>query len=136
MEGCLGGAATRTAIQVHFLHQHVLDTVIILEEVYLPHPHCTRCNMLVPLRSLNDRHPSTAQCYRGADRKSWRIAEGETRESAEQAFKAYEEPLQNFSKFRYLGRVLTAGDNDWLAVVGDLGKARKSWGRLSRILSR
>ena len=27
------------------------------------------------------------------------------------------------------------GDDDWLAVVGNLGKARKSWGRLYRILS-
>ena len=27
-----------------------------------------------------------------------------------------------------------AGDNDWLAVVGNLGKAQKSWGRLSRVL--
>ena len=30
--------------------------------------------------------------------------------------------------------MLTAGDDDWLAVVGNLGKARKSWGRLSWIL--
>ena len=37
--------------------------------------------------------------------------------------------------FRYLGRVLTAGDDDWLAVVGNLGNVRKSWGRLLRILS-
>ena len=35
-----------------------------------------------------------------------------------------------------LGPVLTAGDGGWLAVEGNLGKARKSWGRLSRILSR
>ena len=32
--------------------------------------------------------------------------------------------------------MLTAVDNDWLAVVGNLEKAQKSWGRLSRILSR
>ena len=32
--------------------------------------------------------------------------------------------------------MLTAGDDDWLAVVGNLGKAQKSWGRLCRILSR
>ena len=38
--------------------------------------------------------------------------------------------------FRYLGRVLTAGDYDWLAVLGNLGKVRKCWGRLSQILSR
>ena len=37
--------------------------------------------------------------------------------------------------FRYLGRVLTAGDDDWIAVVGNLRKTRKIWGRLSRILS-
>ena len=54
----------------------------------------------------------------------------------ERDFKAYGEPIQNVMAFRYLGRVLTAGDNDWLAVVGNLGKARKSWGRLSQILSR
>ena len=35
-----------------------------------------------------------------------------------------------------MGRVLMAVDGDWLAVVGNLGKARNSWGRLSRILIR
>ena len=92
--------------------------------------------MLVPRQTLNGRHPATAQCARGAEWKSWQFAEGETRESSEQAFEAYWEPIQNVSTFRYLGSVLTAGDNDWLAVVGNLGKARKSWGRLSRILIR
>ena len=38
--------------------------------------------------------------------------------------------------FKYLVQVLTAVDNDWLVVGGNLGKARKSWGRLSQILSR
>ena len=37
--------------------------------------------------------------------------------------------------FRYLGRVLTAGDYGWLAVVDNPGKAINSWGRLSQILS-
>ena len=36
--------------------------------------------------------------------------------------------------FKYLGRILTATDDDWPAVVGNLGKARRSWGRLSRVL--
>ena len=44
--------------------------------------------------------------------------------------------LENVTIFRYLGRVLAERDNDWLAVEGKLGKARKSWGQLSRILSR
>ena len=38
--------------------------------------------------------------------------------------------------FRYLGRVLTAGDDGWLAVVGNLGKARKSWAVIADIYPR
>ena len=62
--------------------------------------------------------------------------EVETRESSEQAFEAYGEPIQNVLTFRYLGSVLTAGEDDWLVVIGNLGKAQKSWGQLSRILIR
>ena len=90
--------------------------------------------MLVPRQALNGRHPATAQCARGAEQKRRRIAEADLRESSERAFEAYGELLQNLTVFKYLGRVLTAGCDDWLTVVGNLGKARKSWGRLSRIL--
>ena len=55
---------------------------------------------------------------------------------SEQAFEAYGEPIHKVLEFRYLGMVLTAGYNEWLAVVGNLGKARNSWGRLSRVLCR
>ena len=55
-------------------------------------------------------------------------------ESLERAFGGYGEPLEDVTTFRYLVRVLTVGDDDWLAVVDNLGKAQKSWGRLSLIL--
>ena len=38
VEGCLVRVAKRTEMRVHFLHQHVLNTVVILEEVNLPSP--------------------------------------------------------------------------------------------------
>ena len=60
--------------------------------------------------------------------------EAELRESLDRAFEVYMEPLENVTAFRYLGRVLMAGGDEWLAVVGNLGKARNSWGGLSRIL--
>ena len=128
VEGCPVRVATRTAMWVHFLHEHVLDTIVILEEGNFPHLRCARCDMLVPRRALNGRNTARAQCARGAERKRRRLAEAETRESSERAFEAYGEPIQNVSAFRYMGRVLTAVDNDWLAVVGNLGKLRKSLG--------
>ena len=57
----------------------------------------------------------------------------EIRESTERAFEAYGEQLESVPRFTYLGRVMTAGDDDWLAVAGNLQKARRSWGRLHRI---
>ena len=44
--------------------------------------------------------------------------------------------MENVTAFRYLGRVMTAGDDDWPAVVGNLQEERKSWERLLLILIR
>ena len=38
VEGCSGRASTRTAMRVKLCHRHTRDTVVILEEVNLPHP--------------------------------------------------------------------------------------------------
>ena len=40
------------------------------------------------------------------------------------------------TSLKYLGRVLTAADEKWPAVVGNLWKARKSWAGLARIMGR
>ena len=65
-----------------------------------------------------------------------RLAEAEMQESLERASEAYGEPLENVTTFIYLGRVLIAVYDDCLAVVGNLGKARKIWGQLYWIQSR
>ena len=63
--GCSGRVATRTEMRVHFVHRHVLDTVVILEELNFPNPWCDHCDMLVPQRALKTRHPGTVQCNKG-----------------------------------------------------------------------
>ena len=40
------------------------------------------------------------------------------------------------SEFCYLGPMLTATDDDWPAVAGNIRKARMSWGSLDRVLGR
>ena len=88
MEGCPGRAGTRTAMRMHFCSRHVRDIVIILEEGNLPHPRCSRCNMLVPWRSLNGKHHDTTMCRSGAEQKRRRMAETELWESTERALEA------------------------------------------------
>ena len=128
--------AARTEMREHFVHRHVLDTVVMLEEGNFPHQLCAWCDMQVPWRALNRRHPGTPQCLKGAEQKRQRLAEAERRENSEWAFEAYWAPIESVAEFKYLGRILTATDDDWPAVVGNLGKAKRSWGRLSRVLGR
>ena len=123
-------------MRIYFCSRHVRDIVIILEEGNLPHPRCSRCDMLVPWRALNGKHHDTVMCRSGAERKRRKMAETELRESMDMAFEAYRKQLEAVPSFKYLGRIITAGYNDWPAVVGNLVKARNSWGRLIRILSR
>ena len=52
----------------------------------------------------------------------------------ERVFHAYGKPMEAVSEFRYLGRLLTAMDDNWSAVAGNIRKARVSWGRLARVL--
>ena len=73
---------------------------------------------------------------RGAEQKRRRLAEKETRENLEQAFHAYRKLMEVVSEFRYLGRLLTATDDYWPAVAGNIRKARVIWGRLARVLGR
>ena len=94
MEGCPGTLATRTAMRVHFVHRHVQDIVVMLEEVNFPHPRCARCDMQVPRQALNGRHLGTVECEKGAERKRQRLFETETRENSERAFRAYGQPME------------------------------------------
>ena len=89
-------------MRVHLWRRNLRDVVIILEEGNLPQPRCPRCDMLVPWRSLNVRHKSTAMCRSGAEKKRRQLAEAEVRDSAEMAFEVYGEQLQAVPSFKYM----------------------------------
>ena len=95
-----------------------------------------RCDLQVPRRALTGRHLGTAKCKTGAERKLRRLAAAEGAAAAERAFEAYGRRIPAVEEFRYLGRVLTATDDDWPAVARNLYRARTTWGRLARILGR
>ena len=93
--GVPGEMATRTAMRVHFVHRHVLNTMVMLEEGNLSHQRCAKCDMKAPQRELNGHHPGTAQFAKGAEKKRRQLAETETRKNSEWAFEAYGAPIES-----------------------------------------
>ena len=82
--------------------------------------------MLIPWKDLNGRHVTTVHCAKGAEKKIRRLAAGDMRESVARAFQAYGRPLKMVASFKYLGRIMTALDENWPAVVENLWKSRRS----------
>ena len=60
--------------------------------------------------------------------------EEEDRVGAMTEFQDYDGPLETVLLFKYLGRLLAATNNNWLDVIDNLRKARKSWSHLDWIL--
>ena len=50
------------------------------------------------------------------------------------AFQAYVRPLETVMSYKYLGRLITATDNDIPEVIDNLQKAQNIWSRLLRVL--
>ena len=130
VKGCSGRVATMTELRVNFFHRHVRDTMVILEEVNLPHPRCPRCDMMTPLKDLNIRHTTTAQCAKWSDQKQSCLTAEEMRESTARAFQACNSLIETVTSLKYLGQIMTDLYNNWLAVVGNMRKVSKRWARL------
>ena len=64
-----------TNLLIYFMHWHMRDAIVILEEGNLPHPPCPDCAMFVLWAALNKRHTTTAFCARVIDSKRRQLEE-------------------------------------------------------------
>ena len=63
--GGRGGEMSREKIQVHFVHDHVWDKIVIPKEGKFTHPCFPDCDMFLPWAYLNLRHSDTYLCEWG-----------------------------------------------------------------------
>ena len=102
VEGGRGQAMSWTNIWVHFVHRHVQDTLVILEEGNQCHLQCSKFNIFLSCRALNVRHPTTEICRRGEEHKHRQLEAEEVRAGDETALTAYGHPLTVVPSFKYL----------------------------------
>ena len=53
----------------HFVHSHMRDTIVILEEGNHPYSLFLTCNMFVMWAEMNKHHPTTTLCIWRAEMK-------------------------------------------------------------------
>ena len=68
----------------------------------------------------------------GGEQKRRRLEAEEEREVSSRAFSAYMLPLEMVTSFKYLGRAISAADNDWPVVVINQAMAQAVWRMLTR----
>ena len=90
--GMLSGGMRRVIVDAHqttdslFVHGHMRDTVLILEEGNHPHTRCHSCNIFPLCAAMNNCRPKTALCEWGEDRKRQQPEKEEAWAEAEEAF--------------------------------------------------
>jgi Reverse transcriptase (RNA-dependent DNA polymerase) len=132
---CPGSYSSRSSMRTHFQHRHWNDVIHILEEGPFPLPQCPRC-LLFTSNAQTARHQQSKTCAAGYARKIRRLQQLANEAGETTTLYVNGTAIENVDSFRYLGRILTATDDDQLAIVHNLQKAKRSWRRIQTILRR
>ena len=116
----------RTNIWIHFVHCHMRYTVVILDGGNHTHTCFPEFEMFIPWAELNGHHPMTALCAHGVYGNRRRLDKEEDQAGKVTAFRAYDRPLETVFSFKYLGCLMAATNDNWMAVITHIWKARKS----------
>jgi hypothetical protein len=130
---CPMQAETSNRMRCHFRNKHVEDDIIINGEQL---PRCPKCG-IIQKTALTSGHQRTKECQKWAKIYSNRKQYTEQQQTATEAtFESRGTTFEKVKQFKYLGRIVTAKDDDSEALQANLVKARKQWGRIAKFLTR
>ena len=140
MPGCLQGqegkgCRTPFNLRWHFGYRHPADEVIVNGECL---PRCQLCGIQVAWSVVGTpAHKGSKTCERMAAQRAQHKVAAACARAAAQRFTAYgKDDLRNVLRFKYLGHVLSHDDNNIPAMRRNLKRARATWVRVSKILTR
>jgi len=127
---CANAIKGRHGMRRHFNHRHFDDSILIIEEGYLPK--CPQCGIQC---NLTTKHLSSKTCSKGAARIKFRTLARERPDIMATTFTVNGATIETVPAFKYLGRWLRFDDDDQLAVMQNIKSARKRWFQMSKILT-
>lgn len=131
---CKAIVRSRFNMRQHFIHRHFHDKIIIMEEGSLER--CHLCGMFCTPLLLAGRHQESTVCKKGAKQNQQKQLDLQCIRAFRRTFQIQDQLIKTVQNFRYLGRIITSNDNDWIAAHSNLRKARQWWAEISRVLTR
>ena len=65
MEGCTGSSTIRTNLQLHYMHRHMEDIVVVINEGTVTHSRYEQCDMFIPQGKMEGGHLGPKICKIG-----------------------------------------------------------------------
>ena len=127
---CEFGASKRYNMRRHFAFMHPMERVNIAQDAHLLV--CAACTMRVP--TLGPKHTESKICKQLSELRIKREKYTTIVEARAHRFQVDGTELEAVNEFIYLGRTVTAPDDDQAALRRNLLKARKRWSSIRRIL--
>ena len=119
-------------LRYHFAYRHLANKVTA-GGVCLPK--CLSCGLQVGTVGIPE-HLASKTCQElTAQRQKHEVAAASAA-ALQHTFIAYEDRLRRVEQFKYLGRVMSMDNNDVPAMRRNLKRARKTWGRLRKVLEK
>ena len=135
--GCPARAHSARRLREHFMFRHFRSQIAVVQEGRETLPRCDMCGMHMSAGRII-KHRQTARCDRNTQMR-WRRRDVEIVAKCTEATFSLTgddgaECFVGVYSFKYLGRILHQEENDWLAVLRNIQRARQVWGWLGKLL--
>ena len=119
-------------VRWHFSYRHRGHTVAVAGECYRK---CRLCGMQVSTAST-PAHEASTTCERATTARRQHAVAAASRTALGRTFSAYGEVLKSVRQFKYLGRIVSYGDDDTPAIRRNIKRARRQWRQFRKVLER
>ena len=119
-------------LRYHFACRHPADRVAVAGACP---PKCRSCGLQVGTAGTPGHLASRTCRELTAQRRQHEVAAASAA-ALQPTFTAYSDELRRMEQFNYLGRVMSMDNNDVPTMRRNLKKARKTWGRLCKVLEK
>ena len=126
------GCKTSFNLRYHFAYRHPADTVVVRGECP---PKCKSCGLQVWTADTSG-HLASKTCKDLTAQRQQHSVAAASAAAVQHKFTAYNKELKRVEQFKYLGRMMSMDDNDVPAMRRNLKKARRTWGRLRKVLEK